>query len=161
MKALTIRSPWAFAIAEKFKTVECRTQRTNYRGPVLIHAGKALERHVDLAGYSQDAADRLAALGGRGAFYDELRDLPAGALDAPPASLALSAVIATAELTGCHEKNGCCAPWGKFALWHWELSNVVQLTAPVGATGRLGLWKPDANLVGRVAARTPAPEAAS
>ncbi|HHY88739.1 MAG TPA: ASCH domain-containing protein, partial [Chloroflexi bacterium] len=40
MKALSVRQPWAWLIAQGYKTVENRTWATNYRGPLLIHAGK-------------------------------------------------------------------------------------------------------------------------
>jgi predicted transcriptional regulator len=37
MKALSIREPWAGFIIHGKKTIELRTWRTNYRGPVLVH----------------------------------------------------------------------------------------------------------------------------
>lgn len=40
MKVLTIKQPWATLIAEGIKTYEFRTWKTNYRGRILIHAGK-------------------------------------------------------------------------------------------------------------------------
>lgn len=40
MKALTIKQPYAFLIAKEIKEYEFRTQKTNYRGDFLIHAGK-------------------------------------------------------------------------------------------------------------------------
>jgi hypothetical protein len=36
MKALSVKNPWAWAIAHGFKTIETRTWATNYRGPLLI-----------------------------------------------------------------------------------------------------------------------------
>lgn len=44
MKALSIRQPWAWLIAIGAKDVENRTWSTSYRGPVLIHASKRLDR---------------------------------------------------------------------------------------------------------------------
>jgi ASCH domain len=41
MKALTVRQPWAAAIVAGNKVIENRSRRTAYRGPLLIHAGKA------------------------------------------------------------------------------------------------------------------------
>ena len=38
MRGLTVLQPWAFQIA-RHKIYETRTWRTNYRGPVAIHAG--------------------------------------------------------------------------------------------------------------------------
>lgn len=40
MKALTIDPEYAWYIHEEDKTVECRTWKTNYRGPLLICASK-------------------------------------------------------------------------------------------------------------------------
>lgn len=40
MKVLTIKEPWATLIAEGIKEYEFRTWKTNYRGEILIHAGK-------------------------------------------------------------------------------------------------------------------------
>ena len=38
MKALSLRQPWASLIANGRKTIETRTWRTHYRGPLAIHA---------------------------------------------------------------------------------------------------------------------------
>ena len=38
MKALSLRQPWASMIADGRKTIETRTWRTRYRGPIAIHA---------------------------------------------------------------------------------------------------------------------------
>ena len=38
MKALSLRQPWASLIADGRKTIETRTWRTYYRGPLAIHA---------------------------------------------------------------------------------------------------------------------------
>lgn len=44
MKALSIRQPWAWLIVHGHKTIENRTWRTKFRGPVLIHTGHALDK---------------------------------------------------------------------------------------------------------------------
>lgn len=43
MFALSIRQPWAFAVASGVKRIENRTWSTNYRGPLIIHASKNVE----------------------------------------------------------------------------------------------------------------------
>lgn len=43
MKAISIQQPWAWAILHAGKDVENRTWRTTYRGPVAIHASKAVD----------------------------------------------------------------------------------------------------------------------
>lgn len=40
MKALSIKEPWASLIMKGKKTIETRTWRTSYRGPVLLCASK-------------------------------------------------------------------------------------------------------------------------
>lgn len=44
MKALSIKQPWAWLIAQGYKDVENRTWKTNYRGKFLIHASKSFDR---------------------------------------------------------------------------------------------------------------------
>jgi hypothetical protein len=47
MKALSVRQPWAWAILALGKDVENRSWRTEHRGPLLIHAPKRWDLHVD------------------------------------------------------------------------------------------------------------------
>ena len=44
MKVLTIKQPWATLIAEGYKEFEFRTWKTKYRGEILIHAGKGIDK---------------------------------------------------------------------------------------------------------------------
>lgn len=44
MKAITIKQPWATLIAKGYKEYEFRTWKTKYRGDVLIHAGKNVDK---------------------------------------------------------------------------------------------------------------------
>ena len=44
MKALSIRQPWAWLIANGYKDVENRSWPTRFRGPFLIHAGKRIDQ---------------------------------------------------------------------------------------------------------------------
>jgi hypothetical protein len=41
MKALSIMQPWAWLIVNGHKNIENRSWSTKFRGPVLIHAGRA------------------------------------------------------------------------------------------------------------------------
>jgi hypothetical protein len=47
MKAISIKQPWAWLIANGYMTVENRKWYTGHRGDLLIHAGKS-ETDVDL-----------------------------------------------------------------------------------------------------------------
>lgn len=44
MKVITIKQPFASLIAEGIKEYEFRTWKTKYRGEILIHAGKGVDR---------------------------------------------------------------------------------------------------------------------
>ena len=44
MKAITIKQPYASLIIEGYKEYEFRTWRTKYRGDILIHAGKGVDK---------------------------------------------------------------------------------------------------------------------
>ena len=44
MKVITIKQPWASLIAEGIKEYEFRTWKTKYRGDILIHAGKGIDK---------------------------------------------------------------------------------------------------------------------
>lgn len=44
MKVLTIKQPFATLIAEGYKEYEFRTWKTKYRGDILIHAGKGVDK---------------------------------------------------------------------------------------------------------------------
>lgn len=46
MKVITIKQPWATLIAEGYKEYEFRTWKTKYRGDILIHAGKGIDKKV-------------------------------------------------------------------------------------------------------------------
>ncbi|MFJ8727686.1 hypothetical protein [Streptomyces sp. NPDC093269] len=115
MKALTIRQPWAGAIAHQTKRVENRTWKlpARYEGArLLIHAGAQLDRDAKVYG------PNLGVYG---------------------------AVVAVATLTGCHysDDGQCCGPWGMENVYHWTLADVTALEVPVPCKGRLGLWTPD------------------
>ena len=44
MKVITIKQPFASLIAEGIKEYEFRTWKTKYRGEILIHAGKSIDK---------------------------------------------------------------------------------------------------------------------
>lgn len=46
MKAISIKQPWAWAIANGHKTIETRTWPTKYRGEILIVASKTPDRKM-------------------------------------------------------------------------------------------------------------------
>ena len=46
MKALTIKQPWATLIIQGDKRFEFRSWQTKYRGDLLIHAGKGIDKEA-------------------------------------------------------------------------------------------------------------------
>ena len=46
MNTLTIKQPFASLIAEGYKEYEFRTWKTKYRGDILIHAGKSIDKEA-------------------------------------------------------------------------------------------------------------------
>lgn len=117
MKALTIKQSWADHIAYGLKSTENRTWKTSYRGPVLIHAGAALDPH------SRPWGEPLVR------------------------EITRSAILGIARIADCHWSTGCCEPWGEPGVYHWTLTDVEALPMPVPCKGRLGLWTPSEEIV--------------
>ena len=46
MKVLTIKQPWATLIMQGNKRFEFRSWQTKYRGELLIHAGKGIDKEA-------------------------------------------------------------------------------------------------------------------
>lgn len=63
--AITVRQPWAELIARGAKTIECARFEWNYRGPLVIHAGRAApyEDELEEAGITE-AEQRKLVYGG-------------------------------------------------------------------------------------------------
>jgi hypothetical protein len=71
MRTITIRQPWASLIIEGIKDIENRTWATSYRGPLLIHAGKG----IDKSEWTQTLTDMPAgAIIGTVDLIDVVRD---------------------------------------------------------------------------------------
>ena len=78
MKAISVRQPWASFLAGGGKSVECRTWRCSYRGPLLICSSKG----------DYPINDGLIAPGGMGLGVVELVDVrPMTEADVPAAML--------------------------------------------------------------------------
>lgn len=131
--ALTVKNPWAWAIAAGHKTIENRSRSIKHRGPLAIHAGLA---------WSKEGGLDPRVLKEFWPFLTEAQRDRYPVLD--PAEhrdrIVFGAVLATVNLVDCHYDDGCCAPWGDQDAWHWVLADVVKLPEPIPASGRLGLW---------------------
>lgn len=127
MKTITIKQPFATLIAEGLKEYEFRTWKTKYRGEILIHAGK---------GINKKAMEKFKHLN---------LEYPSGC------------IIAKANLTNCieinkeqrkilQEKNPLVyssiiknTEWNGYGF---QLENIKKIT-PIPAKGKLSLWDYD------------------
>lgn len=132
LRALTVRQPWSWAIAEGWKPVENRTWKTGYR---RLDPGAAFP--VREAHRAHKALTATALL--------------AGALPPEAARLGFHCVVAVAALAGVHHARECrrdgeppvplCSPWAFHGEYHWQLEDVRPLHPVPCHPGRLGLWR--------------------
>ncbi|MGZ5444589.1 MAG: 2-oxoglutarate dehydrogenase E1 [Thermoanaerobaculia bacterium] len=138
MKAISLSQPWATLVALSLKVNETRGWRTDYRGPIAIHAARSYDRPIC------DAPE----------FAHALRTA-----DLHPNDLPLGAILAVGELydvrgTGdfrasgtMFERNTIIVPatelaFGDFSAgrWAFRLRDVVKLPRPIGCRGQLNIW---------------------
>lgn len=153
LKVITVRQPWAIAIAHFGKTTENRgayALRWTYRGPLLIHAAKTYAVN-SLAG--DGLLDPRLSFGNMRATAEHRPNL-----DSDEAGLGV--LLCRAELAGIHRAevhrstvgtSSCCQPWGEATyascggqvndVAHLELVDVEPLDELIPIRrGRLGLW---------------------
>lgn len=97
--ALSIRQPWAWAILQAGKDVENRVWRTAFRGPLLIHASKTVERDAF------DVIERICGV-------------------RPPDNLPTGGIVGQAIITGCITQS--TSPWF-FGPFGFKLAHPVTL----------------------------------
>lgn len=122
MKALTIKEPWATLIIEGYKEYEFRSWKTNYRGKILIHAGKSLEK------------ERVKKFKEYNLKYS------------------CGEIIGEADLVDCikvteefdkelKKKNSLVyGNSGHVENYAWKLENIKKYNKNIPAKGQLGLW---------------------
>jgi len=121
MRAITLYQPWATWIADGDKRYETRSWRTDYRGEILIHAGKF---------------DKFLPIN---------HDYPLGAVLA----IATLAHIYPTEGVAVDEVERSRGDWSR-DRFAWLFRNVRPLAEPVPCRGKQGLWTPDDDLMDRV-----------
>jgi hypothetical protein len=128
MKALTIRQPWAGAIAHQTKRVENRTWKLPQKfvgERVLLHAAAQPDKDAIVYGPHLDV---------------------------------FGAVIAVIRFTGYHYDTGadpCCSEWAFSGTYHWTIDqDVTVLPEPVPAKGALSFWTPSDDILASVHAQT-------
>lgn len=136
MKALTIWQPYASLFPSGGKRYETRSWRTNYRGPIAIHAALRpmgwVMQHTDEA--ALDVAVRFFG-------SEALATLPIGKIVA--VGQLKDCILMTpefiAEQTPQELAVGDWAP-GRYAL---EITDIVALDEPIEVPGKQGLWSVD------------------
>lgn len=125
MKIITIKEPFATLIAEGYKEYEFRTWKTKYRGEVLIHAGKGIDKkamerfkHLNL-NYSSGKILAKAALTDCIKIDDSARKM----LKSIDKNLVYSSVIEDTDWNG----------------YGFKLENIEKID-PIEINGKLGLW---------------------
>lgn len=125
MKVLTIKQPWATLIINGYKRFEFRSWRTNYRGELLIHAGKSVDK---------DAMKRLNKY---------LKN-----------EIPLGKIIGKVNITDCVEldeklkeellkENRDIYRNPKIGEYGWKIEDVTVFENPIEISGKLGLWNYD------------------
>lgn len=172
MRILTVRQPWAWAIIHGGKNVENRVRNIagDYRGPVLIHAGKVeFEEEggafveVQRAIWRQDE--------GYTPTDDQLWEV-ADDVDPEDPRFVYGAIIGVVDLVDVHSASvldGCghirhdcpdhgtcrghCSPWAQGPApdgWfqHLVLENPRALGGPISYRGALGLRRTNFEIIG-------------
>ena len=127
MRVITLKQPWATLVAEGLKKYEFRSWKLNYRGEILIHAGKG----VDL-----DAMKKFEHLN---LNYPKSRILAkvciADCIELNPDIN--KKIIMENELVYGHkfDRTG----------YAWKLENVIKYDNKIRCKGKLGLWNYDIN----------------
>lgn len=120
MKAISIKQPWAWLIANGYKTVENRKWYTGHRGDILIHASKT-EKDVDA---DIDYIRQRFKIGIR-------RD-----------QLEFGQVLAVANLVGCSKepKTRIDQYWHDQGCFAWSLRR-IRPVEPFAVRGKLNLFE--------------------
>ena len=126
MKVLTIKQPWAQLIIEGDKEYEFRSWKTNYRGDILIHAGKSIDK---------EAIKRFEC-------YN--LEYPTGSIIA---KATMSDCIEVTEKFRCDRKDENELVYRGIQDRNWngfgfKMENVEEIE-PIEINGQLGLWNYD------------------
>ena len=139
MRALTVRQPWAWAIARGHKPILNRGQDTGLRGEVAVHASLRVDLEafddVVIRSANWDPADPEAAIGG------------------------IVAVVSLVDVcTQAQAGRSCdCGEWALPGNFHWRLARPRPLAWPVLTIGQPGVWELAPRVAAEVARLLPGP----
>lgn len=131
MKAISIRQPWAGAVALGWKDVENRSRMISHRGLFLVHAGQ------QFAPAYPEAAHTIEQISGK--------QLPgAWGMPGESSAWAFGAIVGVVELRAAHRGcDGSCSLWAQLGQVHHLLTHVGVLQRPIPCAGRLYPWTPE------------------
>ena len=136
LRALTVKQPFASLICWGQKDIENRTQKTNIRGKVLIHAGAQWYPGAKKNAYSILTPKQKQSLS-NGQFEElYINNLP------------LAAIIGEVEIVDCVQDSS--SVWAIPGYWHWVLDNAIIYPKPIPCKGKLSFWKVDGALLDQV-----------
>lgn len=126
MKVLTIKQPWATLIMQGDKRFEFRSWQTKYRGDLLIHAGKGIDKEAmkRLVKYLPDEIP-LGKILGKVTLVDCIRMCPE------------FKEMLLKENSDIYTKSSFSENFG------WQVENVQVFDEPIEAKGHLSLWEYD------------------
>ena len=124
MKVLSIREPWASLIINGYKEYEFRTWRTNYRGKILIHASKNLEKDNIVRFKEFDLVYKPGFIIGEAELVDCI----------PVTTELENELIRKNELVYGASKGR--------SGYAWKVTNIRTIN-PIEVKGKLGLWNYD------------------
>ena len=116
MKALSIRQPWAWLIANGYKDIENRTWDTKFRGRIYVHTGQRIDPND---------------------FQRQREHVRTSGIMIP--ELVTGAVIGEVDIVDCVTQSD--SPWfdGPCGL---VLANPVAYVKPIPCKGQLGFFNP-------------------
>ncbi len=164
MKAITLTQPWATLVAIGAKRIETRSWKTDYRGPLAIHAAKgfpkfardicmykpfvcALMEHDYATGYVNSEIPML--------LYPDEKPLPLGEIVATCQLVRVARIQHPPEKIQGWRWDGPDGKQYEFELsndeiafgnyspgrYAWMLDDIQPLSDPIPAKGKLGLWE--------------------
>lgn len=124
MKVLTIKQPWATLIMQGNKRFEFRSWQTKYRGELLIHAGKEIDK---------EAVKRLSKY--------LPKELPQGKIIGKVTLV--NCVKMTPELKEelLKENRDIYTKSSFQENYGWQLADVFIFDEPINEKGHLSLWE--------------------
>ena len=117
LRVLSLRQPWAWLVVNGYKDIENRSWRTNYRGPLLIHASSTI---------SDFTLENLATIYKKhGVRVPEVLDT--------------GGIVGVVDVVDCVK--GHPSKWKSKGLWGWVLANPRRLPFRE-CKGFVGLFSP-------------------